>query len=227
MLPDMTIRKSLCVGACFFAASWIIPGIVAYGVIEAVPTPDDGGWGFLGVIVLGVFVSAWLHGMMLGVAFILPVATWIQSLNPGISARRVMTVGLIVWAVPAAFVAPMARSAANGVLLKRYTQEDCRKGLELADWHMATNREGRLMVHGKVLNRSPLVLSHLRIAIDGDPPRAKPLLCDPLRPLVTDGPEKKVGRTGPIPIGCFVTDPEEPILNPRATIVEFTCDGGR
>ena len=227
MLPRMTIRKSLLVGACVFVAAWIIPGIVAQGLMVTVPAPDNGGWGFLGIIVLAILVASWLQGMMLGAAFLLPLSTWIQSLNPGIRARRVMTVGLILWAVPAAFVSPKISRAANGLWLKRYTQEDCRRGLEIADLHMATNREGRLMVHGNGLNRSPLVLSHLRIAIDGDPPRAKPLLCDPLRPPGTEGPEKKVGRGGPIRIGCFVTDPEEPIQNPRATIVEFACDGGR
>lgn len=226
MLPDMTVRKSLYVGAGLFISAWIVPRIIGAALVSGLSDSVDG-WGFLGLLALGILVAYWLHGMMIGASVLLPLATWIQSLNPGLKARRVMIVGLIVWAIPAAFVSPMLIKAAHGLWLMRYTQEDCRKGVQIDFVQMAANREGRLMVHGEGLNRSPLVLSHLKIALDGDPPRATPLECEPLRPVGTQGPEEKVGPSGPIRIGCFVTDPAEPIENVKATIVEVTCDGGR
>jgi hypothetical protein len=138
-----------------------------------------------------------------------------------------MTIGLILWAVPAMFVPPALTAAARALYLRRYSQADCRAGVQIDHLENAVTPAGVQMVVGLGYNRSPLVLAHMKISLDGDPPRAKPLECWPLHRGGGPGYEEKVGSGGPINFGCVVSQPSDPIPNVRATILETNCDGAR
>jgi hypothetical protein len=222
----MTMRRSLIVGACLFIGAWILPALVGLGVINILG-PGADGWGFLGVLALATIVVLWLQGMMLGASLLLPLATYLHSLRTSLSIRRVMTIGLILWALPAMFVPRALTAAARAVYLKRYTQADCRAGVRIDHLENDVTPAGVQMVLGLGYNTSPLVLAHLKISLDGDPPRATPLECWPLHRGGRPGYETEVGPGGPINFGCEVSQPSEPISNVRATILETTCDGAR
>ena len=91
----MTLRKSVFVGVGLFAAAWIVPGPIMMGLIYVMRDSGDGS-AFLGGLVLPMMLALWLQGTMIAAAFLLPLATWIQSLSPGSRARRIVTVGVIV-----------------------------------------------------------------------------------------------------------------------------------
>ena len=136
-------------------------------------------------------------------------------------------VGLALWAIPAAFVAPKVTAAVHAISMKRYTQADCKAGLDLYLVENGETAAGVKLIYVQGMNRSPMVLSHLKIALDGDPPRATPLECFPLRKGGAAGVEEKIGPGTVINSSCVLHDPAEPILNVKATILEAACDGAR
>src|SRR5262245_61146371 len=226
MLSHMTMRNSLMVGACLFIGAWFLPGIAMLGMLALGSTQVDG-WGAFAVLALSLMFGLWLQGMMMGAGVLLPVSTYLKSQNPALSVKRIMVVGLALWAIPAVFVAPKVTAAVHAISMKRYTQADCKAGLDLYLVENGETAAGGKLSYVQDMTRSPMVLSHLKIALDGDPPRATPLECFPLRKDGAAGVEEKMGPGTVINSSCVLHDPAEPIPNVKATILEAACDGAR
>lgn len=103
----MTVRRGLVIGGCIFAASWFLPPAVGYFLAMNIGQ-SSAEWGFLGAIVLGILVGWWMQGMMWGASVLVPLSAWMNNRNPRISVRRVLAIGLIIWAIPAYFVSSFA-----------------------------------------------------------------------------------------------------------------------
>jgi hypothetical protein len=75
-----------------------------------------------------------------------------------------------------------------------------------------------------VRNAGQSVLTHLEIAIDGEPPRQRPVVC---RPLVegssSAGHETKIMPGWPLEFACPVDGSAEAMQKPTATIIEAVC----
>lgn len=99
-------------------ASFILPPRVGLFLAGNIPA-SDAGWGFLGAILLGIIVGMWMQGMMWGASVLVPLSAWISNRNPKISLRRVLTVGLIIWAIPAYLVS----SKANHLIMREVNRK--------------------------------------------------------------------------------------------------------
>ncbi|HEU4403115.1 MAG TPA: hypothetical protein VFT43_13535 [Candidatus Polarisedimenticolia bacterium] len=186
----MRMRTALIVGAIAWVASFVVPGYLAMGLSAALSPLFQEGWSFLALLAIVMLAGRWLQGMLWGVTVLVPLCALIERLNPGgVRTRKLLTLMLALWAVPAAFIPLLVEGKAREAGLLKPQPSECMGKVSVSKFEPVRTESGGLAIEGTISNTGDLHASLLEIKYDlVDSQELGPLrrvlhdaICTPLR----------------------------------------------